>query len=357
MSYLPALLALAALTLSPRSANAVNLTMSSEYMGSSFFDSWTFFSGTDANTTGNVLFQSREAATSSQLAFVNSAGNAIIKVDNTTNGAGDDTFGRPSIKIMSNGTVSEGSLVVMDALHVPFGCSVWPAFWMQGNNWPVGGEIDVFENVNLATNNRYTLHTTDGCKHPDNSSSTSSIETGTVLSTDCFNATAENEGCSVQDPSTTSYGADFASNGGGVFAMLWNGDGIKTWFFNRSSIPGDIDNKPNPDDWTTPTAFWPTSSCDASKFFSDQTLIFDITLCGNFAGEPTVFAQTCSGTCTDLVKTPSNYDDAYFEVQYVRVFTGMRSDSTSSAARKISVSGATLLLSASVLGAFLALSA
>jgi hypothetical protein len=25
--------------------------------------------------------------------------------------------------------------------------------------------------------------------------------------------------------------------------------------------------------------------------------------------------------CTDLVATPSNYDDAYFEISYVRVFT------------------------------------
>lgn len=75
------------------------------------------------NTTGNVLFQSREQATSEQLAFVNNAGNAIVKVDNTTNGAGDSTFGRPSVKITSNDTVSEGSLVVMDALHVPFGAS------------------------------------------------------------------------------------------------------------------------------------------------------------------------------------------------------------------------------------------
>lgn len=87
------------------------------------FDAWTFYAGTDVNTTGNVLFQSREQATSEDLAFVNSAGNAIIKVDNTTDGANDPTFGRPSIKITSNNAVQQGSLVVMDALHVPFGVS------------------------------------------------------------------------------------------------------------------------------------------------------------------------------------------------------------------------------------------
>ena len=211
---------------------------------------------------------------------------------------------------------------------------------MSGSNWPYDGEIDVFENVNLASYNRYTLHTTEGCTHPDNSSSTS-IETGTLITADCNNATNSNEGCVVQDPSTKSYGSGFANYGGGAFAALWNADGIKTWFFDRSSIPDDIDDSPNPDNWTTPTAFWPTSSCDVGKYFGDQTLIFvcyllflhftdtyfslilqDITLCGNFAGEATVFAETCSGTCTDLIQDPKNYNNAYFEVSYVRVFTG-----------------------------------
>lgn len=220
------------------------------------------------------MYQTREQATTEQLAFVNSAGNAIIKVNNTTSGANDPTFGRPSIKIMSNATVPAGSLVIMDAIHMPFGCSVWPAYWMQGPNWPNDGEIDIVENVNLATTNRYTLHTLDGCTHPDATSS-SGIETGTVVSTDCFNATNGDEGCIVQDPSTNSYGSGFATNGGGVFAMLWNDDGIKIWFFTRSSVPGDMDtSSPNPDGWGTPTAFWPTSSCDTSKFFSPQTLIF-----------------------------------------------------------------------------------
>ena len=57
-----------------------------------------------------MLFQTREQASSEKLAFVNDAGNAIIKVDNTTNGANDPTFGRPSVKMFSNEPVSEGSL-------------------------------------------------------------------------------------------------------------------------------------------------------------------------------------------------------------------------------------------------------
>ena len=55
------------------------------------------------------------------LAYINTAGNAVIKVDNVTNGAGNDKFGRPSVNILSNATFSAGSLVLMDAVHMPYG--------------------------------------------------------------------------------------------------------------------------------------------------------------------------------------------------------------------------------------------
>lgn len=47
----------------------------------------------------------------------------------------------------------------------------------------------------------------------------------------------------------------------------------------------------------------------------------DTTICGNFAGAADIFNPSCTGTCTDLVANPANYNDAYFEVAYVRVFT------------------------------------
>ena len=105
--------------------------------------------------------------------------------------------------------------------------------------------------------------------------------------------------------------------------MLWDDDEIAVWFFPRDSIPSDlVAEAPQPTTWGTPMARWPASSCSPTKYFYNQSIIFDITLCGDFAGDATVFAETCSGTCTDLVQDPTNYDNAYFEVQYVRVFTG-----------------------------------
>lgn len=211
-----------------------------------------------------------------------------------------------------------------------------------GPNWPQLGEIDIVENINLATNNAYNLHTTQGCK-----ASTQVQITGDLISTDCFNVTNHDQGCKVTD-SDLSYGSGFANNGGGAFAFLWNDDGMKIWFFPRPTIPADLPSaNPNPDTWGTPTAFYPSSTCDTTKFFGPQTLILvestvifslptswlttlpeicsyvqEINVCGNFAVEK--FNDTCSSVaaqCTDVVPNPAAFDEAYFEIRYITTFS------------------------------------
>lgn len=331
----------------PLAARAATYTIAQNHSGANFFNDWVFTEGIDATTVGNVLYQSQAAALQQQLAYVDSNGHAIIKVDNTTVGTGD-TYGRASIKINSTASFGKGSLVIMDAYHLPYGCSVWPAYWSQGSpadDWPKYGEIDIIENVNLATVNQMALHTTQGCTLASDTQLT-----GKIVSTDCFNATNGNQGCIVQGASEATYGAGFAAAGGGVYALEWSseGNGIRIWFFQRGSIPDDVSgSSPNPNNWGTPTAAWPESGCNSSQFFGPQTLILDITLCGNFAGAASTFQATCSGVCTDLIKTPSNYNTAYFDIAYLRVFSdgtagsnsGPTLTGTSSTATATSVSG------------------
>ncbi|KAG8678237.1 hypothetical protein FRC08_017951 [Ceratobasidium sp. 394] len=271
---------------------------------------------------------------SQNLAYINPAGNAIIKVDNTTVGNPDDmAFGRASVKMNTTQPFNKGSLVVMDALHLPYGCSVWPAYWSQGSPedaWPTYGEIDIVENVNLAPINQMALHTAQGCTLAPNTQ-----VTGKIVSNDCYNNTNGNQGCIVQMPEK-SYGETFAQNGGGVYALEWSstGKGIQAWFFPRNAIPADMTSAhPDPSTWGTPTAAWPESGCDSSKFFGPQTLIFDISICGAWAGEANTFQSTCpnQGSCLDLVRNPANYNNAYFEVAYVRIY----SDGSSGAAGSV----------------------
>jgi len=321
------------------STTVAQMSLAQNYSGSSFFSQFNFVNGIDSNF-GNVLYQTQTQAQQEGLISINSAGNAVIKIDNTTNGANDPTFGRPSVQLFSNQPVTAGSLMIMDALHIPYGCSVWPAFWLRGQNWPDNGEIDIIENVNLATQNQFSLHTLNGCTHPPASANVN--ETGTLVSTDCFNQTNGNQGCLVQAPQN-SFGAGFAQNGGGVYAMLWDDTGIKLWFFPRASVPSDAASaNPNPANWPAPTAFYPQSSCDTSKFFGPQTIIINIDVCGAFAGVASVFSPACgTGVCTDLVADPSNYNTAYYEISYIHVFsTSNSSSSNSSSGSGTSTSGA-----------------
>ncbi|KAJ6512494.1 concanavalin A-like lectin/glucanase domain-containing protein [Mycena sanguinolenta] len=320
---------------------AQQLQLARNYTGQGFFDPWNFKTGNDGDQNtfvpgekgnqGNVNFTDQAFAQQQNLTSVNAAGNVVIKVDDFTSAQLGGSYGRNTVLMYSKDKITAGSLVVMDAVHIPFGCSVWPAFWMRNLDalWPDKGEIDIIENVNLATNNQYSLHTLDGCSHPVQGQVN---ETGNLNSTDCFvNATTQpgNEGCVIAD-TDLSFGAKFAQNQGGAFAMLWDEDGIKMWFFTRSAVPSDMATaSPNPSGWGTPSAFWPQSSCNTAQFFGPQTLILETNVCGDFAGNPAVFNPTCSGQCVDLIVVPTNYVDAYWEIKYVAVFTNSSSGASS----------------------------
>ena len=47
--------------------------------------------------------------------------------------------------MISNNPIDVGTLLVANLVHIPFGCSVWPAFWTLDSNTQtdIGGEIDI----------------------------------------------------------------------------------------------------------------------------------------------------------------------------------------------------------------------
>lgn len=200
--------------------------------------------------------------------------------------------------IISNDAIELGDLVVMDAVHVPYGCSVWPAFWTLDPDVAddTKGEIDIFESVNQVTTGQYTLHTEDGCKQTNVSSMPYSD--ASVLSTNCYYKANGNQGCAFTDSRDNTVGEGFASAGGGVHAMLWDGDGIRVslldhhkfwssllmlflqvWFFSRDSIPDDLSSgSPDPSGWDDPQASWPAAGCNPQTYFSNQHLILYVFL-------------------------------------------------------------------------------
>lgn len=149
--------------------------------------------------------------------------------------------------------------------------------------------------------------------------------TGSLAYPNCdVNAAGQpaNNGCSIKDPRTNSYGTGLNNNGGGVYAVRWTKEaGIQIWFFTRSAIPSDIKSgNPNPAAWGVPAADYPFgSNCNASNFNSLKVVI-NLTFCGDWAGQAAVYAG-CPSTCNAYVQNnPKAFDQAYWDINYLKVY-------------------------------------
>ncbi|KDN50266.1 hypothetical protein RSAG8_01602, partial [Rhizoctonia solani AG-8 WAC10335] len=278
--------------------------------GSDFFDQWDFWAAGDP-TNGAVDYQSRENAQANGLIEINSAGNAIMRIENTTQVTGN----RKSV------------------LHMPYGCGTWPAWWTADvPNWPNNGEIDIVEGVNGYTRNHIALHTASGCTIPDEFGASATL----VSSTNCAAYETSNLGCGQLSTLSNTYGKPFNDNGGGVYAMLWQSTGISVYFFPRNAIPSDISSEaPQPSTWGTPMANFPNTSCDPATYMKDHQIIFTSTLCGDWAGSlgawttdglgdqtSSCSASTGVGNCVDYIRNHgATFTDAYWEVKSVKVYT------------------------------------
>ncbi|RDX49175.1 glycoside hydrolase family 16 protein [Lentinus brumalis] len=281
-----------------------------EYAGKSFFDGWDFF--TDADPThGLVQFVGGDEA--SKLAYVQDDGTVVLAVDQSNDLVNGN---RKSVRITTKDTFDRG-LFIADIYAMPHGCSVWPAYWSLGAGapWPQHGEIDIIEGVNEQVQNQITLHSGDDCTL-DRAADALANKLGFT----CTSSNGNNAGCAYQQKENTTYGHGFNMQAGGVYAHTLEADGISVWFFDRSAIPADITAQtPDPSSWGTPTAYFPNTSCDIATRFQKQQLIFDITLCGDWAG-PAYSQGNCPGTCADAVKDASNFDVAQWKIASVRVY-------------------------------------
>jgi len=282
--------------------------LATSFQGTNFFDGWDFWTTADP-THGYVNYVGRNTAQQQGLINATSS-SAYIGSDYKNVASGN---GRSSVRLTSQKSFNNG-LFIIDLSHMPTGCGTWPAWWTVGPNWPAGGEIDVIEGVNVNNNDQTTLHTNAGCSMASEDRSKFS---GNLVNADCQG----NTGCGITTGSG-SYGASFNSHQGGVFAMEWTSQFIQTFYWPRGSIPADVNSaSPNPSSWGKPYAYFQEGGNCPSSHFHDHQIVFDLTFCGDWAGN--VFAQDCpgKGSCTDYVKNnPAAFKDAYWTIQYVKVF-------------------------------------
>ncbi|KAK0845643.1 hypothetical protein LTS02_015226 [Friedmanniomyces endolithicus] len=294
-------------------------TLEDDYTaGGNFFDMFTFFTGGDP-TNGYVNYVDQSVA--SQNGYIDASSAQIyIGTDavNVTNSAG-----RNSVRLTSNKSYSSG-LVILDLDHMPGGiCGTWPAFWMVGPNWPNAGEIDIIEGVNSQSSNAMTLHTGAGCSITNNDAFSGSIDTANCD----VNAAGQNKnaGCSIGTSNAQSYGSGFNANNGGVYATNYDSSAISIYFFPRGSIPSDISSgSPNPSSWGKPLAQF-QGGCDIASKINDQQIVFDLTFCGDWAGDVWSSDSTCSSkasTCNDYVQNnPAAFKDAYWSINSLKVYS------------------------------------
>jgi len=290
----------------------------------SFFDMFDFYTETDP-TNGYVNYV--DSSTASSDGLIGASGSSVyMGVDHTNVASGN---GRNSLRLTSKNSYTEG-LVILDLGHMPAStCGTWPAFWMLGSNWPNNGEIDIIEGVNQGTTNQMTLHTSDGCSI-SNSGFTGTLDTG-----NCYveaSGQSANSGCAIVNTDESSYGDGFNNADGGVYATEWTGDAINIWYFANASIPSDISSgSPNPSGWGTPAASF-SGDCDISSHFSNLQIVFDITFCGDWAGD-VWSSSSCSSyasTCDSYVQNnPSAFEGTYWSINSLKVYQESSSSSSS----------------------------
>lgn len=310
------------------SVSAATWNQTSSIAGSDFFSTFDWFTKTDP-TNGLVTYQSQSAAQSQNLSYVNDDDHFVMGVSTVSTALS----GRNSVRIQSKDSYSDG-VYVLNVTHVPTGCATWPAFWTVTedlDNWPDGGEIDIMENANdQYASNLVSVHTNTSCTIPTSISD----QTGTVAYSNCSAYAESNPGCRVEmnGTSTPTWGASLNSAGGGIIAMERSfgttGQGVRVWYFAnsaRSSLPSDLkagSSSLNPDNWGTPNVHLPISSC--YNDFSAHKIIFDITLCGDWAAN-TYAESGCaakySACSAQVAYNGSSFDSAYWEVESLRLFT------------------------------------
>ncbi|KAF2993411.1 hypothetical protein E8E14_000877 [Neopestalotiopsis sp. 37M] len=296
--------------------SALSYTLANTYSGTDFFDNFDYFEGYDPSS-GFVHYVPKETAESLNLTYASDT-SAVLKVDTSVGNTSDldASTGRFSVRISSKTQYDKG-LFIFDVKHTPYGCGTWPALWLSDtSNWPTNGEIDVMEAVNLTTSgNQMTLHTSSDCNMDAKRKMS-----GASTQTDCDHSVNSNAGCGVLG-SASSYGTGFNKQGGGIMAMEWRSEGIRMWQFARDSIPNDITKKsPDPSTWGTAAADFPNTDCSISSHFKNQSIIANIDLCGDWAGN--VYESSgCPGDCTTYVANyPQAFTNAFWEFGSFQIY-------------------------------------
>jgi hypothetical protein len=253
---------------------------------------------------------------------------------------------------------------------LPSSNGMWPAWWLNGSNeaewiyqdsipaltdeilsrysgvgnyydtpssvnvtdWPSGGEIDIIENINGENIIHNTIHT---CPQMCDSEWNND---GVIIN--CANAQPNdvNPGCSGKK-----YIVDKVE---GTFACLWEQQSIKFYYWQPesdvNSDGGPLSSQPNPDLWNADNLknrvklletdsecnndlhqSWQCENCSGSNrcTFQNMKMIFNVTLCGVWAGNEFDSTSNSFNNCKEYIRGEGKgiIDNQFMRIEYVSV--------------------------------------
>jgi hypothetical protein len=199
-------------------------------------------------------------------------------------------------------------------------------------DWPSGGEIDIIENINGEKFVHNTIHT---C--PQMCSSEWNND-GVIVNCANANSNDVNPGCSGKK-----YIVDELE---GTFACLWETDAIYFYYWENGidvkSNGGPLSKEPNPDSWKSTYIknsvklietdekcnsdlhqSWQCENCSESIKckFQNLKMIFNITICGVWAGNLFDSTERSFRNCTEYImnKGKKNINNQFMKIEYVSV--------------------------------------
>jgi len=261
--------------------------------GSSFFDGWSF--ETEDATHGAVSYLDRASALESGVAQAFDS-HAILRTGGRSK---NETLKRDSIRLQSERGWDD-FLLVMKFTHVPYGCGLWPAFWLFGQDkpWPEAGELDILEWVHDIPQ-QTSLHTAHSNRCKLDASLMEKYPTMPDLNKggyDCeTDYLAGKRGCAPNKlPVVT---GEFFNEQRGVIAVEKTSEYAKVFHIPEAELPADAEStSPRPESWEKwVISYYPFAESEArvpgscpepAKVMTDQHIILNIELCGDW-GSPT----------------------------------------------------------------------
>jgi len=302
-----------------------NYELDTLYKGETFFDGFEFKTARDLSN-GFVKYLSKSEAQNKNI-IKSTSDDVTIGVDKVAPTGSD---GRGSVRIESHKSFESG-LFVARFKHFPsISCGAWPAFWMYGPGWPDNGEIDIYEQWNEAQTNSITAHTNDtvaGACTLDQNDFTGQLETSNcdIDAPNQFN----NQGCSVHEGN-----GQWGKAAGGTYAVQWTDEFIKVWSWPTGGVPANVHSAtPLPElaTWGKPHWAVTKAKCNVEKSFNAMKIVININLCGDTAGHPELWKQTCKAkknkdSCNEYVggNVGNDFDELYWKIEDIKVFQNVK---------------------------------